>query len=210
LKAKPKKGQGLVKLIFDRFISFSMIISLAFIMLVSLLFNGIMDYFLDSFMEQYPQVAVVLVYLIHTITTFIVTAFIFAAIFKVMPDAKIKWRHVRTGAMITAVLFMVGRFVIGYLLTQNKMTSAYGAAGSVIVVLLWVFYSSMILYFGATLTHILVIEKGSRIYPNKYAVWVQQIEVESDTSVANQPEEKTVIEAPTEAEKKETEKKQES
>lgn len=196
LKSKPKKGHGLLKLLFDRFISFSMIITLAFIMLVSLVLNGLMDYFLDSFMQNYPGVAVILVYIVHIFTTFLVTAFIFAAIFKVLPDAVIKWKHVRTGAIITAILFMAGRFAIGYLLAQNKMTSAYGAAGSVIVVLLWVFYSSTILYFGATLTHILVIEKGSRIYPNKYAVWVQEIEVESKESVAKQPVEKTVVEVP--------------
>jgi membrane protein len=196
LKSKPKKGQGLMKLIFDRFISFSMIISLAFIMLISLILNGVMDYLLNGFMERYPHVTVLLVYIIHEVITFFITALIFGAIFKVLPDAVVKWKHVRTGAVITAVLFVFGRFGIEYLLSQNQMTTVYGAAGSVIVVLLWVFYSAMILYFGATLTHILVIEKGSRIYPNKYAVWIQEIEVESKESVANQPVQKTVVEVP--------------
>jgi membrane protein len=76
------------------------------------------------------------------------------------------------------------------------MTTAYGAAGSIIVVLLWVYYSSIILYIGASFTHQYVINRGSRIYPNNYAVWVQQIEVESEKSIAQQPEQKTVIEVP--------------
>jgi membrane protein len=91
---------------------------------------------------------------------------------------------------------MIGRFIITYYLGHNRMSSAYGAAGSLIVVLLWVYYSSMILYFGAAFTHSYVVYKGSRIYPNSYAVWVQQIEVESEKSIQQQPEVKTVIEAP--------------
>ena len=76
------------------------------------------------------------------------------------------------------------------------MTSAYGAAGSIIVILMWVYYSSMILYFGAAFTHVYVKFKGQRIYPNSYAVWVQQIEVESEKAMKQEPEETVVIEVP--------------
>lgn len=196
LKAKPRKGYGIVKLIVDRLLSFSMIVTLGFIFLVSLIINGGLDILLDRLMTIFPQVTVVLVYILNIIITFLVTAFIFAAMFKVLPDAKIKWAHVRIGACVTAVLFMLGKFVISYYLSHNKMTSAYGAAGSIIVMLLWVYYSSIILYFGAAFTHAYVIHRGSRIYPSKYAVWVQQIEVESESSLRNQPETKTVIEVP--------------
>jgi membrane protein len=136
----------------------------------------------------------VLVYILNVIITFIITAFIFAAIFKVLPDARIKWRHVRIGACVTAILFMIGRFVIGYYLGQNRMSSAYGTAGSVIVILLWVYFSAAILYLGATFTHAYVLQRGSRIYPSKYAVWVQQVEVESEKSIDQQPEDKKVVE----------------
>ncbi len=196
LKAKPSKGFGFIKLVFNRLLSFSMVVTFGFIMLVSLVINGTMDYLLDHLTQRYPELTVVLVYILNMITTFLITAFIFAAIFKVLPDAKIKWKHVRIGACVTAVLFMVGRFVISYALGQNRMYSAYGAAGSFIAILLWVYYSSMILYFGAAFTHAYVLHKGSRIYPNNYAVWVQQIEVESEKSISQQPEHKTVIEAP--------------
>ena len=196
LKAKPKKGFGVLKMIFNRLLSFSMIITLGFILLVSLVINGTLDLLLNNLMSKNPELTVVLVYIINLVTTYIITAFIFAAIFKVLPDARIKWKHVRIGACVTAALFMIGRFVISFYLGTNKMSSAYGAAGSLIVVLLWVYYSSMILYFGAAFTHAYVIFKGSRIFPNSYAVWVQQVEVESEKSIQQQPETKLVIEVP--------------
>lgn len=196
LKVKPKKGFGFLKLLFNRLLSFSMIITLGFILLVSLVINGAMDLLLDKLVQKNPELTVILVYVLNLILTYLISAFIFAVIFKVLPDARIKWKHVRIGAAVTAVLFMAGKFVISYYLGHNKMTSAYGAAGSIIVMLLWVYYSSMILYFGAAFTHSYVMHKGSRIYPNSYAVWVQQIEIESEKSMQQQPEEKIVIEVP--------------
>lgn len=196
LKTKPKKGFGILKLLFDRLLSFSMIITLGFILLVSLVINGGMDFLLDNLMVKYPQLTVVLVYVLNIVISYFITAFIFAAIFKVLPDAKIRWRHVWIGAFVTAFLFMLGRFLISYYLGHNRMTSAYGAAGSIIVILMWVYYSSMILYFGAAFTHVYVKFKGQRIYPNSYAVWVQQIEVESEKAMKQEPEETVVIEVP--------------
>jgi membrane protein len=195
LKAKPK-GTGILKFLFNRLLSFSMIITLGFILLVSLLLNGAMDLLLDRFMDNNPELTVTVMYIVNVVLTFLITVFIFGATFKVLPDARIKWKHVTIGAFVTAFLFMVGKFLISYYLGHNRMTSAYGAAGSVIVILLWVYYSSMILYLGAIFTHAYVLYKGARIYPNSYAVWVQQIEVESEKSVQAQPEKKTVIEVP--------------
>ena len=149
-------------------------------------------------MERFPQLTVILVYVINLVLTFLISSFIFGAIFKVLPDARVEWKHVRIGAFVTALLFMGGKFLISYYLGHSSTASAYGAAGSIIGVLLWVYYSSMILYFGAAFTHVYAIHKGSRIYPNNYAVWVQQIEVESAKSIQQQPEEKTVIETPEE------------
>ena len=198
LKAKPRKGFGFLKILFNRLLSFSMIITLGFILLVSLVINGGMDLLTDKLMKNYPQLTVILVYSLNILLTYFISAFIFAVIFKMLPDARVQWRHVRIGAFVTAFLFMAGKFIISYYLGHNRMTSAYGAAGSVIVVLLWVYYSSMILYFGAAFTHSYVVYKGSRIYPNSYAVWVQQIEVESEKSIEQQPAEKIVIPVPDE------------
>jgi membrane protein len=179
LKTKAKKGWGILKIIFNRLLSFSMIIVLGFLALVSLLINGIMQIFIGYLQRQFPDVTVYVVYGLNILLTFLITAFLFGIIFKVLPDAHIKWKDVRAGAVTTAILFMVGKFAIGYYLGQNRMSSAYGAAGSVIVILLWVYYSAVILYLGACFTRAYAHERGWGIYPNSYAVWVEQVELES-------------------------------
>lgn len=193
LKAKPKKGKGFLKMIFNRVLSFSIVVSLGFILLVSLLINGLMDALINQLTGKFPQLAFILVYGFNILITFVVTSLLFGMIFKILPDAEIKWKHVRAGAFTTAILFMLGKFLIGYYLGHSRLSSSYGAAGSVIVMLLWVYYSSMILYFGAVFTHVYAAHSGSRIYPSNYAVWVQEIEIESVKSIEEQPEEKTVI-----------------
>jgi membrane protein len=196
LKAKPKKGKGFLKMVINRLLSFSLVVSLGFLLLVSLLINGVMDALITRLTSMFPELTVVLVYALNLILTFGITTLLFAMIFKVLPDARIQWRHVRAGAFTTAILFMAGKFLIGYYLGHSKLSSTYGAAGSVIVMLLWVYYSAMILYFGAVFTHVFAAHTGSGIYPNNYAVWVQQIEVESKESIQQQPEVKAVIETP--------------
>jgi len=185
LKAKPRKGKGWLRLIINRLLSFSMIVSLGFILLVSLVINGAMELLLNRLLENFPEITVVIVYIANTILTFFITAIIFGLIFKVLPDAKIQWKHVSVGAFTTAVFFMIGRFLISYYLGQSTFSSAYGAAGSTIIFLLWAYYSSMILYFGAAFTREYAIETGSQIHPNQYAVWVEQVEVESKQTLPN-------------------------
>ncbi len=185
LKPRPKKGRGWLKLIIDRSLSFSMVISLGFLLLVSLLINGLMDLFIEQLTRKIPQTQVTIAYLSNLAITFIITSFLFGLIFKILPDARIRWRAVLAGAFVTAVLFMLGKFVISYYLARNQMTSAYGAAGSVIVILLWVYYSAVILYFGAAFTRVYCINNNMNIFPNNYAVWVEQVEVEHDDSIQN-------------------------
>ena len=178
LKAKPSKGKGWLRLIVNRLLSFSMVITLGFLMLVSLVINGLMDIFFSRLALRFPDLQVYVVYAFNLALTFFITAFLFGIIFKLLPDARIKWKDVRAGAIATAILFMGGRFLISYYLGQNnRITSAYGAAGSLLVVLLWVYYSSIILYFGAVFTRVYAISRGCQIYPNRYAVWVEQKEV---------------------------------
>jgi len=191
LKSKPRKGRGLLRLIINRLLSFSMIISLGFLLLVSLILNGLMEALIHRLTLMFPDTQVILAYIVNMLVTFFMTALLFGLIFKVLPDARIQWRHVRAGAFATAILFMVGRYLISYYLGQNRMTSAYGAAGSLIVILLWVYYTATILYFGAAFTHGYAVCSGSKIYPSKYAVWVEQVEIETDknlqqTKVADQ------------------------
>ena len=193
LKAKPKKGKGFLKLVFNRVLSFSLVVGLGFILLVSLLVNGLMDALIHRLTQMFPQLTIIMVYGFNVLLTFGITSLLFGMIFKVLPDAHILWKHVRAGAFTTAVLFMLGKFLIGYYLGHSNLSSTYGTAGSVIVMLLWVYYSAMILYFGAVFTHVYAAHSGSRIYPNNYAVWVQEIEVESVKSIEQQPEVKEVI-----------------
>src|SRR5258706_8032990 len=196
LKAKPYKGRGWFRLIINRLLSFSMVITLGFLMLVSLVINGLMDVFFSHLAQRFPDLQVFVVYIFNLTLTFFITAFLFGIIFKLLPDARIKWKDIRAGAVTTAILFMGGRFLISYYLGQgNRVTSAYGAAGSLLIILLWVYYSAIILYFGAVFTRVYAISRGCQIYPNKYAVWVEQKVVEDpNTSLKKHAETTGVVE----------------
>jgi len=173
LKAKPRKGHGLLRLVKNRLISFSMVIVLGFLLLVALVINGVLEMVLGSGAGG-PQT--VLLYIANLVVSFLVTAALFAAVFKVLPDARIGWKDVISGAIATAILFMLGRFLISLYLGRSRAADAYGAAGSVILILMWVYYSAMIVYLGAALTRAFAERRGSRIYPSQYAVWVEQVE----------------------------------
>lgn len=183
LKAKPKNG--LLKILFNRLLSFSIIVSVSFILLVSLLVNSILDILLTRLERIFPHIE--LAYIGNFILTFLVTTFLFAAIFKILPDAKIKWKNVIKGAMATALLFMLGKFAITFYLGTKNIGNIYGAAGSIVIVLLWVYYSAIILYFGAAITKNYAQISGNRIYPNDYAVWTEYIEKEHKGSLQQQP-----------------------
>ncbi|MDR6197245.1 YihY/virulence factor BrkB family protein [Siphonobacter sp. SORGH_AS_0500] len=176
LKAKPKKSW--LKLIQNRFLSFSVIISLAFVLLVSLAVTSVIDVISDRLQARFPDVTVILFYIVNQLVTFSVISLIFGVIFKVLPDAKIKWKDVRSGAMVTAILFMIGKFAISFYINQSDVGGTYGTAGSLVVLLLWAYYSSMILYFGAEFTKAYAIKYGSAIHPSDYAVTIKEVEVE--------------------------------
>ncbi len=183
LKAKPRKGKGLIKILLTRLLSFSMVVSLGFVLVVSLVIHGIIEVLLSRLREVFPDVTVVVVYVVNLCITFATIAGLFAVIFKVLPDAKIKWSHVWVGAITTAVLFMLGKSAIGFYLGNSTIGSTYGAAGSIVILLIWVYYSAAILYFGAEFTRQYVQKKGERIYPNDYAVWIEQVEMESKGNI---------------------------
>ncbi len=193
LKSKPTTG--LLKLLINRLLSFSMLISLGFILLVSLFINTLMDAFSARLLHLFPGIAVTVAYVLNLLLTFLVISFLFAVIFKVLPDAKIEWRDVRAGAVTTAILFMLGKFLITFYMAKARVDSTYGAAGSIIIILLWVYYSSIILYFGAAFTKEYSSFRGRNIYPNDYAVFIQQVERESKESLQAQPDKK-VVKAP--------------
>ncbi len=173
VKAKPKRGW--VKMLLNRFISFSLVVSLGFLLIVSLVINGLMIALSSQLNKYFPDITLLFVNIFNLVLTFSVISFLFAIIFKILPDVKIRWRDVSVGAMFTALLFMLGKYFIGLYLGQGDLGSAYGAAGSLIIILLWVYYSSVILYFGAEFTQVYAEKIGCRIEPSDYAVYVSTV-----------------------------------
>lgn len=176
---KPKPKRGWLKLIQNRFLSFSVIASLGFLLLVSLGVTTVIDGFSEKLKNYFPEVTVVIFYIINIIISLAVITLIFGVIFKVLPDAKIKWKDVLSGAIATAFLFMLGKFGISYYISKSNVGSTYGAAGSLVVLLLWIYYSSIILYFGAEFTKAYAVKFGSEIHPDDYAVTTKMVEVET-------------------------------
>jgi len=178
VKAKPKKGW--VKMLKDRLLSGSIIVGLGFLLIVSLIINGALAALNNFLKSMFPDFTLILINIANIVISFGVITVLFGVIFKVLPDAKIKWKHVRAGAFFTACLFMLGRYIIGIYITTTGAGSPYGAAGSLIVILLWVYYTAAILYFGAEFTRAYAIFKGSCIQPAEYAVFVEQRETEKE------------------------------
>lgn len=191
LKAKPTKG--ILKIILNRLISFSLIVGLGFILMVSLVINALIEAFGEVLKRIFPDITVYIIYGINLLLTLGIITVLFAIIFKVLPDAIIRWKDVWMGAFITGLLFIVGKFAIALYLGKSNVTSSYGAAGSIIVILLWVYYSSIILYFGAIFTRIYAQANGCNIRPNDYAVFIQQVEVENRKPLQEQPDTKAVV-----------------
>lgn len=170
IKAKPQKGW--LKYIINRLISFSLIIGLGFILLVSLVINAIVDLLSNRLKDMFPDYSVYLFYGINLLVLLIVISTLFAVIYKVLPDATVSWRDAITGAIFTAILFLVGKSLIGYYLGTSDIGLTYGAAASLVIIFLWVYYSSIILYFGAEFTKVYAIEKGEGVRPKKTAVFI--------------------------------------
>ena len=176
LKSKPKTG--IIKIIINRLISFSLIVSLGFVAMVTLLLNTAVDVLSKNLARLIPGAGQYFVEILNYILIFVVITAMFAVIFKVLPDAKIKWRDVIRGAVLTAILFIIGKFVISIYVQKTNVGSVYGAAGSIVILLVWVYYTAVILYFGAEFTKVYAIKYGSKILPNNYAVWIKVKEEE--------------------------------
>lgn len=185
---KPKPKRGWLKMLQNRFLSFSVIVSLGFLLLVSLSVTAIIEGIGAHLQASFPDVTVVVFYIINLVLTLGISMLIFAVIFKVLPDARIRWKDVFFGALVTAVLFLIGKFGISLYISQTKVGSTYGAAGSLVILLVWVYYSSIILYLGAEFTKAYALQYGTEIHPNDYAVTTKQVEVETgkDTVQENQ------------------------
>ena len=169
---KPKPGRGVLGLIKDRLLSFGFTLVVGFLLLVSLLLTAgiaLMAGWIEGLMPGSETLAQIL----NIVLSLAIITLLFAMIFKFLPDAKIAWRDVWIGAFLTALLFTIGKFALGIYLGKSGVASSYGAAGSLIVLLLWVYYSSQILFFGAEFTQVYANRFGSRVAPADNAVPVK-------------------------------------
>jgi membrane protein len=172
IKAKPKRG--LIKFVFNRLMSFSMIGSVGFLLLVGLIVNSIMNVLNKKLLTYFPHESVYLFYVFNILFVFIIITLLFTVIFKLLPDGKIAIRDCLVGASFTAILFMIGKFIIGFYLGNFNIASIYGAAGSIILILAWVYYSSIILYFGAEFTKVYAKTHGKKIIPKAYSIQIKK------------------------------------
>jgi membrane protein len=165
---EPKPGRGLWGMIRDRFISFAGVLGLGFLLLVSLLITTALTAAIQFFSGVLPGGTVVWQAIELLVSIALITG-LFALIFKLLPDAHIAWGDVWVGAALTAVLFTLGKFLIGLYLGHSGVTSTYGAAGSIVLILLWVYYSALILFFGAEFTQVYANTCGTGIRPTAEA-----------------------------------------
>jgi membrane protein len=184
-KVKAKPQGGWIKMIRSRLLSSSLIIILGFLLMVSLIINGALLALGDMLRSFLPALTVALFNFLDIVISFGVTFLLFGVIFKVLPDIKLSWKDVRAGAAFTAILFMIGSLMISLYIKKTAAGSTYGAAGALIVILLWIYYSAAILYFGAEFTKAYADSNGTRIIPAAYAIRVEETETESGTDVAS-------------------------
>jgi membrane protein len=174
---KPKPGGGIWGFVRSRFLSFALLAGIGFLLLVSLVIEAIIKGFSHYLQSVLPGALTIIIPIYLTFDLVIVTA-IFAMIFKILPNATTRWRDVWIGAVLTALLFLIGKWGLGIYLGSGTAASAYGAASSLITLLLWIYYSSQILLFGAEFTQVYANRCGARIEPDKYAVRVERKEIE--------------------------------
>jgi membrane protein len=150
VKAKPRKA--IFAMIRTRLFSFGMILSIGFLLLISLTITTIIAIMSHWVISHWPNIVLIIFYVINFIISFGVVMFLFALLYKILPDAKIQWKHIWLGSILTAFLFILGKTAIGFYLSKTNPGSLYGAAGSIVLILLWVSYSSMIFFYGAEFT----------------------------------------------------------
>lgn len=163
IPSRPERGM-VIGLVRDRFLSFVMVLAIGFVLLLAMLANTALATIAQIFREALPSQTYFL-RAANSLLFLVIITLLFAMIYKVLPDTDIVWGDVLIGAVVTALLFAIGKFLIGLYLVYSSVTSAYGAAGSLVVVLVWVYYSAQIFYFGAEFTKVYATRSGHKIMP---------------------------------------------
>ena len=162
---KDKAKKPILKFFIDRLFSFAMIACLIFLLLVSLSIHAGLAALANYLNQHNPNISTFVLEVVDFVFTFILTSLLFGIVYKYMSDAKIKWRSVMPGAVFTALLFALGKYIIGLYLSHTTIVDTYGAAASIVLIYTWVFYSSQVLFFGAEFTHALSKEHGRLLDP---------------------------------------------
>ena len=188
---RPKPEKQIFNFLLNRLLSLAMIVSIGFLLLVSLMADTLIAILGDAVAILFTDLSLVLVMTINFLFSFTIITLVFMAIFKVLPDAQVRWGHVWKGAIITAVLFIGGKFIIGFYLSQSQIGDAYGAAGSLVALLTWVYYSVLIVLYGAQFTFTYNKLMGNTILPDKDAVAIRVEEIESKNKSVTEMDDKT-------------------
>jgi membrane protein len=178
IKVKPKKGW--LRYLRTRLVSFSLIVVLGFLLLVALGVNTMVNLLSDNLAVYFSEISVYVFYILNNLLVLAVITILFAVIFKVLPDGQLRWVECFVGAGFTAVLFSIGKFLISFYIGRSDLGATYGASASIIILLLWVYYSSIILYFGAEFTKVYANSDGVHIIPSKNAVLFLKKEIEQE------------------------------
>lgn len=165
---------GILSVLKVRLFSFGLIIAIAFILIASLIISAALSALSTWVTNHFSESLIIILQIVNSILSLGILAVLFALMFKFFPDAKIKWRHVWIGSFVTAILFEIGKFALGLYFGKANPGSGYGAAGSIILIMLWVSYSSMIVFYGAEFTRAYAIMRDGNIPPDKNAIQQKQ------------------------------------
>lgn len=168
IEARPEKGW--LKYLKTRLISFSLILALGFLLIVTLGVNALVDLLSAQLEKYFSEASIIFFYILNVAIALAIITILFAVIFKILPDGKLRWKECFVGAGFTAVLFGAGKFLISFYIGQSDLGATYGASASIIILLSWVYYSSIILYFGAEFTKVYANSDGTHIIPSEHAV----------------------------------------
>ena len=176
IEAKPEKG--FVKYLLNRLLSLAMVIGIGFVLMVSLVIEALLMIFKEFVQGFQESLSVILMKITSETASFCIVMVIFSLMYKILPDAKLKWKDVWVGGLITTLLFVGGKLLIGVYLGASSLTDLYGASGSLVVLLVWTYYASFIFLFGAKITHVYTKRAEGKIVTYENAVEVRNVKIE--------------------------------
>jgi membrane protein len=167
------KGKSIALFFINRALAIVLIIIFSFTLAATIILDYLLG-LLDPLVGDYIPPALVFFGLINNILFLLVTTILFAIIYKMLPDVKVKWSDVFVGAFVTALLFLFGHYMVGYYLSNAATVSAFGAAGSFVVFLMWVYYNMLVIFFGAEFTSVYTMRYGSQVEPGVFVSWAER------------------------------------